>query len=72
MYRCGKKTKDKTMRTSRQELTLSSAMSDPLIRTLMAADKVDPSQLQSMLAGIAGRLTPGRSPAGEACCMFAR
>jgi len=71
MHRCGKKTKDKTMRTSRQELTLSSALSDPLVRTLMAADKVDPVQLQSMLAGIAGRLTPGKSPAGEAGCMFA-
>jgi hypothetical protein len=60
------------MRISRQELTLSSALSDPLIRTLMAADKVDPVQLQSMLVGIAGRLPPGRSPASEACCMFAR
>jgi hypothetical protein len=46
-------------------------LSDPLVRTLMAADKVDPVQLQSMLAGIAGRLTPGKSPAGEAGCMFA-
>jgi hypothetical protein len=71
MHRCGKKTKDKTVRTSRQELTLSSALSDPLVRTLMAADKVDPVQLQSMLSGIAGRLTPGKSPAGEAGCMFA-
>jgi hypothetical protein len=72
MHRCGKKTKDNTMRTSRQELTLSGALSDPLVRTLMAADKVDPVQLQSMLAGIAGRLMPGRSPASEAGCMFAR
>jgi hypothetical protein len=72
MHRCGKETKDKTMRITRQELTLSSALSDPLIRTLMAADKVDAAQLQSMLVGIAGRLTPGTSPAGEACCMFAQ
>jgi hypothetical protein len=71
MHRCGKKTKDKTMRTSRQELTLSSALSDPLVRTLMAADKVDPEQLQSMLAGIAGRLMPGGSAAREAGCTFA-
>jgi len=60
------------MRSSREELTLSKALSDPLIRTLMAADKVDPMQSQSMLAGIAGRLTSGRSPASGAGCMFAQ
>jgi hypothetical protein len=41
------------MRTGNQELTLSSALSDPLIRTLMAADNVDREQLESMLLRIA-------------------
>jgi len=41
------------MRTASQELTLSGALSDPLIRTLMTADKVDPVKLESMLRRIA-------------------
>jgi hypothetical protein len=73
---CRRTPKDHFMRTSRQEarqeLTLGSALSDPLIRTLMAADKVDPAKLQSMLTRIARqvmpRVTPGVSPAIEAGC----
>jgi hypothetical protein len=41
------------MRTASQELTLSGVLSDPLIRTLMTADKVDPVKLESMLRRIA-------------------
>ena len=41
------------MKAVSQELTLSSALSDPLIRTLMAADNVDREQLESMLLRIA-------------------
>jgi hypothetical protein len=41
------------MRTASQELTLRNALTDPLIRTLMAADNVDPVQLESMLRRIA-------------------
>jgi hypothetical protein len=41
------------MRTPIEELTMSSALSDPLIRTLMAADNVDPVMLESMLRRIA-------------------
>jgi hypothetical protein len=59
------------MKTSRQELTLSSALSDPLIRTLMIADKVDPVKLESMLTWIARRVTPGATPATEAGCACA-
>jgi hypothetical protein len=59
------------MKTSRQELTLNGALTDPLIRSLMAADKVDPVKLESMLTGIARRLAPSISPANEACCAFA-
>lgn len=36
-----------------QEFTVSSALSDPLIRTLMAADNVDPVKLELMLMRIA-------------------
>jgi hypothetical protein len=46
------------MRTASQELTLSSALSDPLILTLMAADNVDPAKLASMLRRIADELAP--------------
>jgi hypothetical protein len=45
------------MRTAGQELTLRSALSDPLIRTLMAADDVDPVQLESTLMRIAEQVT---------------
>jgi len=54
------------MTTAIQELTLSSALSDPLIRTLMTADKVDPTKLESMLRRIAQELKPGLSPSTKA------
>jgi hypothetical protein len=50
------------MRT-RTELTLDNAFSDPLVRSLMAADKVDAAGLQTMLAGIARQIAPSISPA---------
>ena len=56
------------MRTASQELTLSSALSDPLILTLMAADNVDPVKLESMLLPIAEEITPSLSPPTEAGC----
>jgi len=60
------------MRSSSQELTLRSALSDPLIRTLMAADKVDPTKLETMLTRIAQetapRVVPSRWPAMKALC----
>lgn len=49
------------MKTASQELTLSCALSDPLIRTLMAADNVDPAKLESMLRQIAEELKPSLS-----------
>jgi hypothetical protein len=45
------------MRTAEQELTLTSALSDPLIRSLMAADNVDPVELESTLTRIAEQVT---------------
>ena len=49
-----------------QEFTLSSALSDPLIRTLMAADNVNPVKLESMLIRIVEETTPKLAPR-EAC-----
>jgi hypothetical protein len=45
---------------------LSGGWSDPLIRTLMTADKVDPTKLESMLRRIAQELKPGLSPSTKA------
>ena len=54
------------MGTACQEMTLRSALSDPLIRTVMAADNVDPGELESMLRRIAEQITPREpAPAGE-------
>ena len=50
-----------------QELTLRSALSDPLIRTLMAADGVDRRELETMLLRIAQQVTPRPPVAGCAC-----
>jgi hypothetical protein len=67
MHRCRKK-KGHFMRPGSQELTLRSALSDPLIRTLMAADRVDRRELESMLLRIAEQVTPSPPPkAGCAC-----
>jgi hypothetical protein len=57
------------MRTPIEELTMSSALSDPLIRTLMAADNVDPVSLESMLRRIAKEAAPtllATTPVGSA------
>jgi hypothetical protein len=63
------------MKTACQELTLQSALTDPLIRTVMAADHVDPVELESMLRRIAEEiagedvpLQPPQTEAADACC----
>ena len=62
------KMKGHFMRAESQELTLRSALSDPLIRTLMAADRVDRRELELMLLRIAGQVTPSLpTKAGCAC-----
>lgn len=40
----------------RQELTLETALCDPLVRTMMAADGVDPQELSAMLNDIVSTL----------------
>ena len=44
------------MRHQHQELTLKNAFTDPLVRTVMAADGVDPRELSSMLLEIVATL----------------
>jgi hypothetical protein len=59
------------MRSAFQELTLRSALSDPLIRTVMAADNVDPAKLEAMLRRIAEKVAlrqPQPTEADCACC----
>jgi hypothetical protein len=46
------------MRTACEELTLRTALSDPLIRTVMAADNVDPVELEAMLRRVAEEVVP--------------
>ena len=41
---------------SRQELSLDNALSDPMVRTMMAADGVDPQELSAMLRDIVATL----------------
>ena len=50
----------------RQELTLKTALADPLVRTVMAADGVDPEELSAMLHNMVStldhaQLRPSRS-----------
>jgi hypothetical protein len=51
--------------------TLREALADPLIRTIMAADRVDPQRLEAQLKGmastIARRSASARSPSFFAC-----
>jgi hypothetical protein len=65
-------TKGYFMKTASQELTLSGALSDPLIRTLMTADNVDPVKLESMLRRIAEELKPSLSPSTEGSAAIGR
>jgi hypothetical protein len=54
------------MRSASEEWTLRTALSDPLIRSLMAADDVDPAKLESMLRRIAQEVAPRRPQPREA------
>jgi hypothetical protein len=55
------------MQRSYSELTLSNALSDPMVRTVMAADRVDPQELAVMLAAIASTLRPSPPTAQPGC-----
>jgi hypothetical protein len=50
----------------RQELTLNNALADPLVRTMMEADGVDPQELGAMLRDIVATLDHAqRRPRGS-------
>ena len=44
------------MQRCRREPTLNEALADPLVRTIMAADGVDPQDLQKNLDALAEKL----------------
>ena len=44
------------MKHQRKELTLQNVFTDPLVRTVMAADGVDPQELSAMLNEIVSTL----------------
>ena len=48
------------MKHAGQELTLTNMLTDPIVRTVMAADRVDPQELAAMLADMVETLR--RSP----------
>jgi hypothetical protein len=59
------------MRHYRQELTLKNAFTDPLVRTVMAADGVDPEELNSMLHEIVAALDQRARPPVEHGALYA-
>jgi hypothetical protein len=46
-----------------RELTLTELLDDPMIQAVMAADRVDPAELKSVLAVLAHRLQLSRPAA---------
>jgi len=52
------------------EPTISTLLADPLIRTVMTADGVDPVALETMLAGVARRIdyVPLQTNGASASC----
>jgi hypothetical protein len=51
---------ERMMMQSCGELNLNCALADPMVRSVMAADRVDPQELAAMLAAVAQTLP--RSP----------
>lgn len=51
----------------RQELTIENALTDPLVRTVMAADGVDPQELDAMLHEIVATLDQRATPSACGC-----
>lgn len=56
--------------TCRSDLTLSEALSDPIIGSLMKADGVDRNELKQTLTALARQLGVGKggTPQLRACC----
>lgn len=61
------------MNTCRRDLSLGEAMSDPLIRTVMRADGVNPIELEASLAALSEKLAKRNRAGGlslPARCVF--
>jgi hypothetical protein len=57
------------MTMSRDELTIEELLGDPVTRAVMAADRVDPSELETMLRFLALRsMTPAIERAADRRC----
>ena len=56
------------MRTHRQDASLAETLADPLIRAVMAADRVDLEELHTMLNGIVATLSRRSPPPQLARC----
>lgn len=58
------------MKQSRRELNLNTALSDPMVRIVMAADRVDPQELAAMLTAVARSLQRSPPPLSERVAQF--
>ncbi|MEA2928597.1 MAG: hypothetical protein QOG38_1025 [Hyphomicrobiales bacterium] len=58
------------MKQSCHELTLTNVLADPMVRTVMAADRVDPQELAAMLAAVAQTLKPSSQRLPERVAQF--
>ena len=59
------------MTTSRYDLTLDELLSDPVTRAVMKADRVDPSELETMLRALAPRFERAAGPSIRDLCAAA-
>jgi hypothetical protein len=59
------------MTTSRYDLTIDELLSDPVTRAVMKADRVDPSELETMLRALAPRFERAASRSIRDLCASA-
>ena len=50
----------------RQNSAIEDLLADPLIQSVMRADRVEPKELRTLLRGVANRLAPARAASGPA------
>jgi hypothetical protein len=58
------------MKQSCHKLTLANMLTDPMVRTVMAADRVDPQELATMLGAVAKTLKPSPQRWPERAAQF--
>ena len=59
------------MNRPQQELTLANVLTDPMVRLAMAADRVNPHELATMLGGVATVLRHRQQSGGLKPCACA-